>query len=158
MRGVLDGFLTVDGVFVPLNITHINTVINDPEFFGLTGDYIVSVYDKYNENMPLEGEARREILVGLIEKGWMRVNYDVHFDRFRINAWEYDNINAFKALHVFAVNLHSGCFQLRLQYSDVFIHYLSDGSLRSTSIEKLIKQDYCFEEIGVRRTDKVDLF
>ena len=67
--------------------THIGTVINNPEKFGLDSAYIKSVYKKKREKMGVEGKAREEILKGLTKKGWIRLRrypnkyWSVQFDK-----------------------------------------------------------------------------
>ena len=58
-------------IYVPLN--HISLVICHPEKFNLNFDYIKTVYEKYGEKIGLEGKARREILSGLIDHGFIRI-------------------------------------------------------------------------------------
>lgn len=158
MRSALDGFLTIDGIFVSLNMTHINTVINDPEFFNLTGDYVKSIYGKYNEQMPVEGKARAEILIGLIKDGWMRVNYNVGRDRFTINVWDC-GVGTLKALNRFSGTLvNDEYLRNNYSYSDFCLYCLSNGSLQMTDVQKLINNDFVLREIGVRKTDTEELF
>jgi hypothetical protein len=59
-----------DIVRVPDN--HIGVVIRGPEKFGLTLSEIEAAYIKYGERIGIEGEARREILLSVIQNGWIR--------------------------------------------------------------------------------------
>lgn len=52
---------------------HIGTVIADPERFHLTSEEIQTNYDKHQERLWTEGEARKEILLELIKVGWTRI-------------------------------------------------------------------------------------
>jgi hypothetical protein len=52
---------------------HINMIINNPEKFGLTKQFIEDTYKKYNEKSGIEGKARNEILMLLIKQGWIRI-------------------------------------------------------------------------------------
>jgi len=52
---------------------HINMVIDYPEKFGLTKEYINDIYQKYGEKMGIEGKARNDILTLLIKQGWIRI-------------------------------------------------------------------------------------
>ncbi len=56
---------------MPLN--HISMVIANPEKFGLTKEEIQTVYDRHGEKIGVEGEARKELLLGTIADGWIRI-------------------------------------------------------------------------------------
>lgn len=53
--------------------THIDQVVASPKSFGLTDQYIKSVYEKFDEPVGLEGKAREQIMLGLIKDGFIRV-------------------------------------------------------------------------------------
>ena len=56
--------------------THVADVIAHPDKYGMTLGQIEDIYKKHGEPVGQEGEAREEILVGLIRSGWIRVrNY-----------------------------------------------------------------------------------
>ena len=59
-------FISPKGQIVDTEINHIATIIANPKKFGLTKDYIQTVYDKYNEKVNVEGKAREEIIKNLI--------------------------------------------------------------------------------------------
>ena len=59
------------------NSTHINYIMDYPEDFNLTKDYISSLYKKYNEKIGTEGKAREEIIRKVSELGWIRVRHYV---------------------------------------------------------------------------------
>jgi hypothetical protein len=54
---------------------HIGAILRDPEIFGLSEDYIKEVYEKYGESISHEGKAREEIMINVIESGWVRIRY-----------------------------------------------------------------------------------
>jgi hypothetical protein len=58
-------------IYVPHS--HISLVISHPEKFHLNFDSIKAIYDKYEEKIGLEGTARREILLDLIDQGFIRI-------------------------------------------------------------------------------------
>jgi hypothetical protein len=66
-------FLSPDGHVVHVPQNHISTVIADPERFGLTPAEIETVYKKYGERVGVEGEARKELLLKIINQGWLRI-------------------------------------------------------------------------------------
>jgi hypothetical protein len=65
-------------IYVPHS--HISLVISNPEKFDLNFDYIKTIYEKYGEKIGLEGRARREILLNLIDQGFIRIRkYNSHW-------------------------------------------------------------------------------
>lgn len=52
---------------------HIQTIISQPEAFGLTSDDISNTYNKYEEPVGKEGKARDELIKKVIKHGWIRV-------------------------------------------------------------------------------------
>jgi hypothetical protein len=66
-------FLSQTGDLIHVPDSHIATVIRDPERFGLTREEILAAYETHGEGMGTEGKARKEILLKLIEGGWIRI-------------------------------------------------------------------------------------
>lgn len=66
-------WISPKGEIVPVSDSHIATVINSPETFGLTLDEIKSKFDEYGEKLGQEGIAREQIILDLIKKGWIRI-------------------------------------------------------------------------------------
>jgi len=64
-----------DGKIIRVNTKHIMIVCENPETFGLTREEIHRIYEKYNEPHVFEGNARQEIMSGLITRGWTRVRF-----------------------------------------------------------------------------------
>lgn len=60
--------------------THIQVVIENPKKFGETAESIQRDYDARDEKMNWEGEARNEIMIRIIKRGWARI-------RERSNQW-----------------------------------------------------------------------
>lgn len=52
---------------------HIDVVVNNPEYFGLTFDYIKSIYNEEHEDIGTEGLAWKKIIINLIQQGWIRI-------------------------------------------------------------------------------------
>lgn len=76
---------------------HINHVCSDPEYFGLTYHYVEEVYKKHNEPINLEANAREEIIVDLMKKGWIRIRrnkipYSWVIQTYRFNQQANNNI------------------------------------------------------------------
>lgn len=53
--------------------THILQIMKNPHKFGLTKAYIESVYKKHDEPIGGEGDAREEIIITVIKKGFIRI-------------------------------------------------------------------------------------
>jgi hypothetical protein len=66
-------FLSDAGDLIHVADSHIATVIQDPERFGLTSAEIEAEYSKHQEKVGVEGEARRELLLRVIRQGWIRL-------------------------------------------------------------------------------------
>ena len=58
-------------IYVPNS--HISLIISNPEKFHLNFDFIKAIYEKHDERIGLEGRARREILLHLIDRGFIRI-------------------------------------------------------------------------------------
>ena len=73
-------FISPTGQLVDVSLNHINTVILNPETFGLTLGEIQAAYDKYQEKIPIEGLARQELLKRVISSDWIRIRrYKNHY-------------------------------------------------------------------------------
>lgn len=66
-----------DGQIIEVGSRHIIDVCNNAEVFGLTKEYIKSIYDLYSEEWGSEGKAREEIMIQLMEDGWIRVRESI---------------------------------------------------------------------------------
>lgn len=69
-------WITPEGQIVPVNVSHVTDIINNPTKFGLTDQFIQAIYNKHHEPLHMEGEAREELIGIVLNKGWIRVrNY-----------------------------------------------------------------------------------
>jgi len=66
-------FISPRGEIIPVETSHIRTVIKTPDLFGVSIGYIKSKYTKLGEKTGLEGKARDEILRGVLRNGWIRL-------------------------------------------------------------------------------------
>ena len=66
-------WLFPDGKILPVEITHIQAVINCPEKYGETLGSIKNLYDVSKERMPHEGNARVEIMKRILQRGYIRI-------------------------------------------------------------------------------------
>jgi len=87
-------WIAPSGQIIPVtgnDIRHIHQIINNPDKFGLTLDYIKKVYRAHKEKLYSEGNAREEIMAHLIKDGWTRVRYVPHYDFFTIQTNKLDH-------------------------------------------------------------------
>jgi len=83
---------------------HIQTVIERPEKFGLTKEYIDKLYADFDEPMGTEGKAREQIILALVKRGWIRTRLyrKQYFWAMNINRMTnvtYDNIIKWAKYH-----------------------------------------------------------
>ncbi len=104
-------FLSPAGHLIRVPVNHISTVIADLKMFGLTFQGIRAVYDRHRERVGIEGEARREILLKVIENGWIRIR------RYPNRHWSVTASNPFpsvrKKLQRWAVKMLLGIVYFR---------------------------------------------
>lgn len=81
-------WIDLDGVVIPVPVTHINAIIKDPARFGLTIEHVQNTFEEHNEPMGLEGDAREHIMGDLISSGWIRVRYYNRDDRHMFQVKE----------------------------------------------------------------------
>jgi len=70
--------------------SHIQYIIENPDIFGVSIDYIQKLYDKYGERINEEGKAREEIIKQISKDGWIRIRHyirpkdywSIQFDSF----------------------------------------------------------------------------
>ena len=53
--------------------THLQAVLNEPDDFGVTHQFITACYQLSGEPFGMEGRAREEILRRAMKNGWLRV-------------------------------------------------------------------------------------
>jgi len=75
-------FIAPSGDIIPIETTHIDAVLKNPEKFRTTKEELLKVYDKYDEKYGLEGKAREEILANFLKEGWIRLRYIPRNDVF----------------------------------------------------------------------------
>lgn len=72
-------------IFTPLS--HIDQVLKTPAKFGLTKADIESVFQHFNEPLGLEGKAREQIMIDLLERGWIRLRRTKNFWIAQLNKF-----------------------------------------------------------------------
>ncbi len=77
-----------DGQIIIVPRTHIQTVIENPFLFNLSSNYIVSKYEMENEELGVEGKAREQIILELIQDNYIRIRYYPRRSSWTINVHE----------------------------------------------------------------------
>lgn len=79
---------------------HITQVVQEPEKFGVTKEYLESVFNKHGEHWGSEGNAREEILKEIMKKGFIRIR--LYPNRYwSVQTWDF-NSRTRKALEKWA--------------------------------------------------------
>lgn len=69
-------WISPQGNIIKTATHHAADIIENPEKFGVTFDFIKTLYDKHGENFQQEGNAREELIKLVLQRGWIRVrNY-----------------------------------------------------------------------------------
>ena len=84
-------FISPSGEIIFVGTTHIAQVISNPEKFDMSFETIKKVYQQYGERIGLEGKARREILIFLINQGWIRLRR--YREYWKVNLNDLNNTN-----------------------------------------------------------------
>ena len=71
--------------------THINLVIKKPSMFGWNLKNIKKVHEKYGESLGSEGKARHEIMVDILQRGWLRTRQDKRSGIWVVETWNWGN-------------------------------------------------------------------
>ena len=66
-------FISPKGEIIYCGTTHIGKVLQSPEKFGLNREAIEFIHDTFKERIGQEGKAREQILISLINQGWIRI-------------------------------------------------------------------------------------
>ena len=87
-------WISPSGKISGVNTTHIQSIIKNPNHFGLTLDYIKKEYENFNEQLGIEGQAREKIMKNLLKSGWIRIRkarnfYTVQIDKLTNKIKDY---------------------------------------------------------------------
>lgn len=155
-------WLSPRGEIIGVPSIHISTVIKNPEFFGLTMDYINDMFAQFDEPVGFEGKARVEIMYGLIQKGWVRVRYTPRSDVWtlelkKLDSKAKDNVWTFFAKITGELNMNEA--KNVSKFSDVRIVEIKDKEsifeLPKTTINDVLAYTGLFE--GAKQNHKMKL-
>jgi len=145
-------FISPKGQIVDTEINHIATIIANPKKFGLTKDYIQTVYDKYNEKVNVEGKAREEIIKRLIKSGWIRIRKYKQFWSINIDKFT-GKVKA--ELQMWAHNLIQGKIP-SYKEEDVYIDIRIDDGMRVWTSKMKVMAQGGLRESGDEKVTNVD--
>lgn len=73
-------WLSPTGSWVRVGENHVSDIISNPDKFGITKDVVSGLYQKHNEPVGKEGQAREDLIALVLRKGWVRIrNYRNHW-------------------------------------------------------------------------------
>lgn len=132
------------GTVIDVPMLHINLVVDFPEKFGLTKRLVDDTFKKYNEPLGVEGKARHELMLNLIQKGWFRVRYTPKKSLWTIEINKLTK-HSKETIWDFFSNL-----DIKNQLDDVLIIEL-DKELKSnkTNIKSIISFTNLFENLKI---------
>lgn len=137
-------FISPNGEIIYAPVTHINTIIRHPKKFGLNSEFIEHIYDFYGEKIGQEGKAREQILISLLNKGWIRLR------RYR-NFWSVNVVNFSSKIKSYLQKWANMLLKGKLEFdeNDPYIDIKIDpgGKIISSDIRKIagIKEDKSFK-------------
>lgn len=82
-------WITPDYQVIPVKTSHIEMIIDHPEIFHVPYEVITAAYARSGEAVRTEGQARQEIIIEIVKKGFVRVR---RYTRPREEYWSI-NIN-----------------------------------------------------------------
>ena len=75
MGSTTAGFWVKGNNIYPVDETHISAIMDNPELFGISAEFIDATFEKYGERRRSEGKAREEIIRTVAKSGWVRVRH-----------------------------------------------------------------------------------
>lgn len=128
--------------------SHIATIINDPETFGVTKEYIKGQYAKYNEKLGVEDNAREAVIKNLIDRGWIRLRrYPNKFWSVQVSTL---SKKAKDYLQQFASKILHGVYDFKETDKYMAMRITADGNTCNHEIWKIASDVlYTVEELNL---------
>ena len=82
-------WISPDSEIIPVEISHIQKVLQMPRVFSLSKGYLEEKYKEHNEKVGLEGKGREEIMTTLLNEGWVRIRLKSRPDYWIIQLKSY---------------------------------------------------------------------
>ena len=111
-----------DAIFV----SHLRIVMDNPELFGVTNEFIKAEFSKYRDETCLGTVARRNILMAVLEHStwvrWQEMRPPAYYsNRWSVEAWSKDRWNPteedlLQTLEVWVGDVRSGWERISLEF------------------------------------------
>ena len=86
-------WISPDGEILSSVYTHIKSICENPQAFGLTEEYLRQVFADNSEPFASEGNARVVIMRDLLLGGWIRIRYEPRRDVYAVELDKLSNTN-----------------------------------------------------------------
>lgn len=145
-------WISPSGNIIPVLENHMKYVSSHPEKFNLTTLKIKSLYRKYKEPLGLEGKAREQILINILQQGWIRVRL--------VNRPEYWSIQTYTWNTKIKNNIWNWMIDaidsdIISKYTDLKIGILKSQQLISVSVDDFLNDKDVLVEVN--NTKKIKL-
>ena len=127
-------WISPDSEIIPVEISHIQKVLQIPAVFNTTRKFLEKRYKAHSEKVGLEGKAREEIMTTLLNDGWIRIRLKSRPDYWIIQLKSYSKIESKSIIKWAKLMLKNNYADI---YSEIRIYKFED-------VEPLI---YLFKEI-----------
>lgn len=143
-------WLSPKGKSTEVSITHIDSIIKNPKYFGLTKDAIKKVYDEYNEKIGVEGEARSKVMTSLMRKGWIRIRHLPRQDMWTMQTYFFGNREKNNTWDWIRYSVEK---KIANRYADLRILIIKSGRIISSSFAEAFKGKKIFEALFKKKKD-----
>lgn len=134
--------------------THIKYVIDNPKTFKITKKYINDKYEKHGERVGIEGEARSEIMMDLMKKGWLRIRYLSKNDLWTIQTYNFSSREKNNVWDWIREALKKNWAGV---YADIRIIIIKTSRIINSSFNELAKGKRIFERVINRKLKELQL-
>ncbi len=128
-------FVSPNRNIIEISGTHIDNIINYPEKFGLTKDFIQQSYNRYNEKLYSEGNARESIIKHIIiNKGWLRIRQYPNFWSATCYILNKQTKDALFAFAEYALNS-----KIAHKFDEIHVLTLVNGIKETVTFDSILK-------------------
>ena len=105
-------FIAPDGRYIPVPKLHIDAICEAPETFGFTEAFLRTKFREHGEEWASEAHAREEIILSLLQSGWVRVRIRHERSRGQVCMFQVDRVTPENAALTarFAKDIQDGIF------------------------------------------------
>jgi len=135
-------FISPKGEIKEVPIRHIVAIVKEPKFFGLTIEYVKTVFKKHNEEVGWEGYARNEIILDLLKDDWIRLRFFAKSGTWRLQIHEELNDNLQSNILKFCQEIKKGEITNSMHRTadpQIEIHNTKENSLFKGSLDESIE-------------------